>query len=195
MDEMTQINQIWKNTHGVKPQEGRELLLVSKKKKTYYHFGLYNSGNDRVMITSPTGFPWQPFTNFDLWAYLDELLDISNQQEPANEQNHANSAKSSKDLQESVSEDLEQAAIDYDSCRPALYGEDDEGDYVEYIEVRKDAFIAGAQWQKEQMMKDAVEIKINRDTLYDLKPLIHERYLDYKIGQKVKIIILPSDNK
>lgn len=51
------------------------------------------------------------------------------------------------------------------------------------------------QWQKEQIMKDAVEIKINRDTLYDLKPLIHERYLDYKIGQKVKIIILPSDNK
>ena len=51
------------------------------------------------------------------------------------------------------------------------------------------------QWQKEKMMKDAVEIKINRDTLYDLKPLIHERYLDYKIGQKVKIIILPSDNK
>lgn len=51
------------------------------------------------------------------------------------------------------------------------------------------------QWQKEQMIKDAVEIKINRDTLYDLKPLIHERYLDYKIGQKVKIIILPSDNK
>lgn len=53
----------------------------------------------------------------------------------------------------------------------------------------------GAQWQREKMMKDAVEIKINRDTLYDLKPLIHERYLDYKIGQKVKIIILPSDNK
>lgn len=56
-------------------------------------------------------------------------------------------------------------------------------------------FEAGARWDREQMMEDAVEIKINRDTLYDLKPLIHERYLDYKIGQKVKIIILPSDNK
>lgn len=53
-----------------------------------------------------------------------------------------------------VSEDLEEAAIDYDSYRPALYGEDDEGDYVEYIEVRKDAFIAGANWQKEQFEKN-----------------------------------------
>lgn len=57
-------------------------------------------------------------------------------------------------LKEPASEDLEQAAIDYDSRRPALYGEDNEGDYVEYIEVRKDAFIAGAEWQREQIMKD-----------------------------------------
>ncbi len=56
--------------------------------------------------------------------------------------------------QESASEELELAAIDYDSCRPALYGEDDDGDMVEYIEVRKDAFMAGAEWQKEQIMKD-----------------------------------------
>ena len=56
--------------------------------------------------------------------------------------------------EEPVSEDLEEAAIDYDSYRPALYGEDDEGDYVEYIEVRKDAFIAGANWQKEQFEKN-----------------------------------------
>ena len=93
-------------------------------------------------------------------------------------------------LKEPTSDDLEQAAIDYDSCRPALYGEDDEGDYVEYIEVRKDAFIAGAQWQREQMMKDAIEVRINRDRLYNLKPIIHEKYLDYKIGDKVKIIII-----
>ena len=93
-------------------------------------------------------------------------------------------------LKEPASDDLEQAAIDYDSCRPALYGEDDEGDYVEYIEVRKDAFIAGAQWQREQMMKDAIEVRINRDRLYNLKPIIHEKYLDYKIGDKVKIIII-----
>ena len=48
----------------------------------------------------------------------------------------------------------------------------------------------GAQWQKEQMMKDAIEVRINRDRLYNLKPIIHEKYLDYKIGDKVKIIII-----
>lgn len=49
------------------------------------------------------------------------------------------------------------------------------------------------QWQKEQMMKDAIGLKINRDTLYDLKPIIHEKYLDYKIGDKVKVIIVKDE--
>ena len=97
---MTQIHQIWKNTHDVKPQEGRDLLIVRKRGRTYYQFGLYNSDNDRVMITSPTGFPWQSFEEFDIWAYLDDLLSIS--EEPTNERNLANSAKSCKDLQEPV---------------------------------------------------------------------------------------------
>ena len=83
-----------------------------------------------------------------VWAYND-VKDIINTLEVKEVQ------------EESVSEDLEQAAIDYDSCRPALYGEDDEGDYVEYIEVRKDAFIVGAKWDKEQMMKNAIPIKID----------------------------------
>jgi len=97
---MTQIKQFWKNTHDVKPQEGRDLLIVRKRERPYYQFGLYNSGNDRVMITSPTGFPWQNFEDFDMWAYLDDLLSIS--EEPANEQTLANSAKSCKDLQEYI---------------------------------------------------------------------------------------------
>lgn len=45
-----------------------------------------------------------------------------------------------------------------------------------------------AQWQKEQMMKSAIEVKINRDTLYNLKPIIHEKYQDLKIGNKILII-------
>ena len=102
--------------------------------------------------------------------------------------------------QELASEDLEKASKEW--LIPRL-----DKSYADYGERKMmelthfdgyamlDAVEFGAQWQKEQMMKDAVEIKINRDTLYDLKPLIHERYLDYKIGQKVKIIILPSDNK
>lgn len=51
----------------------------------------------------------------------------------------------------------------------------------------------GSNWKKEQMMKDAIDLKINRDTLYDLKPIIHEKYLDYKIGDKVKVIIVKEE--
>ena len=43
---------------------------------------------------------------------------------------------------------------------------------------------------KKELMKDAIEVRINRDRLYNLKPIIHEKYLDYKIGDKVKIIII-----
>lgn len=50
-----------------------------------------------------------------------------------------------------------------------------------------------AELLKQQMMKDAIDLKINRDTLYDLKPIIHEKYLDYKIGDKVKLIIIKED--
>jgi hypothetical protein len=84
-------------------------------------------------------------------------------------------------LKELTSEDLEQAAIDYDSRRPALYGEDDEGDYVEYIEVRKDAFIAGAEWQREQMMKGAIDTRIDK-RLADM--------IGYTGSERVKVIII-----
>lgn len=47
-----------------------------------------------------------------------------------------------------------------------------------------------ANWQKAKMMAKAIDVKINRDTLYDLKPFIHEKYLDYKIGDKVKVIVI-----
>lgn len=97
---------------------------------------------------------------------------------------------------EPASEDLEKAANDFSESDPPLYGDryywDSESLFGKQLET---TFKAGANWQKEQMMKDAVEFILNRGKLYDLKPLIHERYLDYKIGQKVKIIILPSDNK
>lgn len=59
-----------------------------------------------------------------------------------------------------------------------------------------------AQWQKEQMMKDAVEGYIEgdqrnqEDEPYDVYAVSDS--LDttkFKIGDKVKVIILPSDNK
>lgn len=61
-------------------------------------------------------------------------------------------------------------------------------------EVYRQGLLKGAKEKEEEMMKQAEEIKINRDTLYDLKPLIHERYLYYKIGNKVKLIIIKDDD-
>lgn len=90
-----------------------------------------------------------------------------------------------KEVQEEpVSEDLEEAAMQYAKLKHK--------DATLQKIVSWD-FKAGAQWQKEQMLKDAVNVKINRDTLYDLKPFIHERYLDYKIGDKVKLLVIKED--
>ena len=99
-----------------------------------------------------------------------------------------------REEQKPTSEDLEQAAIDYDSYGPALYAEDDEGDLVEYVEVRKDAFIEGAQWQKEQMMKDAIEGKVVavRNVMSDRSHTYPWIELEAQLSKndKVKVIII-----
>ncbi len=86
--------------------------------------------------------------------------------------------------EEPVSEDLEYASEKY-ACRfsSSKYGHD----------KVKDAFIAGAKLDRQQMLSKAIDVKINRDTLYDLKPFIHEKYLDYKIGDKCKMILIKED--
>ena len=81
-------------------------------------------------------------------------------------------------------DDLDKAA---ENCAYYKREDDEEGGYDL---AKLEGFYLGAQWQKEHIMKGAVELKINRDTLYDLKPLIHD-----KIGDKVKLIIFPSNNK
>ena len=68
-----------------------------------------------------------------------------------------------------------------------------------YHDDQKRAFIAGAEWQKEQMMKEAVEGKIYGygDGSYELIA----SWLDlpkggiYKDGDKVKIIIVKEDDR
>ena len=89
-----------------------------------------------------------------------------------------------KKQEEPVSEELEYASEKY-ACRfsSSKYGHD----------KVKNAFIAGAQLDRQQMMAKAIDVKINRDTLYDLKPFIHEKYLDYKIGDKCKMILIKED--
>lgn len=63
----------------------------------------------------------------------------------------------------------------------------------------KDAFIAGAEWQKEQMMEEAVEAKIYGydDGSFELIAswLDMPKNSIYKDGQKVRIIIVEEDKQ
>ena len=55
----------------------------------------------------------------------------------------------------------------------------------------KDAFIAGAKWQKEQMMKEAVEIEVVETCGI---PSVWVKTAQLKAGDKVRIIILPKED-
>lgn len=53
----------------------------------------------------------------------------------------------------------------------------------------------GRRLEREDMMKEAVDIKITRDTLYTLKPFILEKYLEYRIGKTAKLLLIQEDEK
>lgn len=91
---------------------------------------------------------------------------------------------------------LEEAAKKH-SC----YDEDCEGAW--YEPIVRNAFIAGAEWQKEQMLKDAVEGKVvelegtpmTLTCSVQLKELNEAlQPLGVKDGGKVKVIIIKSDD-
>lgn len=72
-----------------------------------------------------------------------------------------------KQSKESVSEDLEEAAKKHASFHPAFN-----------YKPMKAAFIAGAEWQKEQMLKEAVEFEcIGKNVKMTVKELI-DYYID-----------------
>ena len=59
-----------------------------------------------------------------------------------------------------------------------------------------DAFIAGAKWQKEQMMEEAVEGYVVKDITGSLAVTAKGINLDgFKVGDKVRIIIVKEDGK
>ena len=99
-----------------------------------------------------------------------------------------------EEQEEPVSKDLEQAAKEY-----RLSANLNHERYGEFGSNIINAFIAGAKWQKQQMMKEAVEATVKIDAggypyipsmeLYDYtedKPLAKE-------GDKVKLIIIKED--
>ena len=89
--------------------------------------------------------------------------------------------------EEPVSEDLEEAAKHY-LYSNILYDDVYVGNPTDKDCIKM--FKAGAQWQKQQMMKDAVEVQVN--------PLLGETFVGcmvngYKVGDKVKLIIIKED--
>ena len=56
-----------------------------------------------------------------------------------------------------------------------------------------DAFIAGAKWQKEQMMKEAVEGEVVKD--WDNNLSVKSGVIcGFKFGEKVRVIVLPKED-
>ena len=71
-----------------------------------------------------------------------------------------------------------------------------EGGESTYTGLAKDAFIAGAEWQKEQMMKDAVEGVVYRYESY--KRIATAIIVDIPretLGNRVKLIIVKEDQE
>ena len=89
-----------------------------------------------------------------------------------------------------ITNDLEEAAYKYSfDSRPSIYGQ------VDVI----DAFKVGAKWQKEQMMKGAVEGVVHHyaDVHYIVTNQEHlsDRLKVFDKDTKVKIIIIKEDEK
>ena len=81
--------------------------------------------------------------------------------------------------EEKPSEDLEKAANNI---------------YKTPFGTRAEDFQAGAEWKKQQMMKDAVEGEIVKDITNKLAVTAKNINLDgFKFGDKVKIIIVKED--
>jgi hypothetical protein len=96
-------------------------------------------------------------------------------------------------------EDLEEASDKYANDHTGLCLENDGGLYEDFDKPKRD-FIAGANWQKEQMLKSAIDAKIVNDEMsgcvVDCEQgcLVLERHT-YPIGQKLKIAIIKEDGQ
>lgn len=91
-----------------------------------------------------------------------------------------------KEVEEvSVSNDLEEAADNYVGHAPEI--DEDLSCFI-----RRNAFIAGAQWQKEQLMENAVEAVIHP---YDGEIWVDKDLLSvYNDYQHVKLIIIEGEH-
>ncbi len=92
---------------------------------------------------------------------------------------------------------IEQHSEDLDDAAKHFVGYDMDCDELRDYETGISAFKAGAEWQKEQMMKDAEEAEIGYFNQRGLS-IRTERSIErmpYDEGDKVKIIIIKEDAK
>lgn len=86
-----------------------------------------------------------------------------------------------------VTADLEEAAKDYTDSSEWLVGEN-----LEHIEA---AFIAGAKWQKEQTMKEAVNTVVSLEAGgFPFVEFGVSRF-GLKVGDKVRVIIIKKEDE
>lgn len=100
--------------------------------------------------------------------------------------------------EESVPNDLEEAARDYawDDYGIIYEGERVNGYIIDHV---KDAFIAGAEWQKEQMMKEGAEGEIRKDGTigyfeFSNEQQFHSLLEKFQDCDKVRIIVCKKDD-
>ena len=93
--------------------------------------------------------------------------------------------------EEHVSEDLEEASYRFAcKCQPLKTEYSTSSPNPEVIE----AFKNGAKWQKEQMMKEAIDTEVcERITQNGLLPSVTVLANGFKVRDKVKVIVIKED--
>jgi hypothetical protein len=110
--------------------------------------------------------------------------------------NLSNIQRTTKNWKEPVSEDLDKAALEYANKQLREAGVTDENCprelAVAQASLMASGFKAGAKWQKEQMIAEAIDGKVIANGMCN--PILHlwdkGRHL---IGKKVKIIVIKED--
>ena len=171
------------------PESGANILMIRKDEEDSNYppiAGCFHGTNSRL-----DGRNWGYYNGFCYneikppvkWAYIDDILNLSNVER---------TGKNRKE--EPVSEELCDAANDYGlNIRKGYPRVMDETDKYIY-----NAFKAGAQWQKNQMIKNAIKCEITWMDGFILNYTQEQQddlleKIGAEVGDKVKLVIIKED--